>query len=90
MSYWRKEHDHRKGVVVYHCDEHDYHASDPFDIEEHSKVHGKILAHFWTRIRDPETNLGVFSCHDHRFKSSNPLEIEEHERLHAMETGIRR
>lgn len=39
MSFWRKEHDKERDVVVHHCDRHDFHTYDPLEIEEHEKMH---------------------------------------------------
>ena len=41
MSFWRKEHDKRMGVLVYLCDHHDFHTSDHLEAIEHEKIlHG--------------------------------------------------
>lgn len=38
-SFWRREHDREKGIVVYYCDEHGYHTTDPREIMEHEDAH---------------------------------------------------
>ncbi|MCL5439565.1 MAG: hypothetical protein M1595_01480, partial [Candidatus Thermoplasmatota archaeon] len=72
---------------TYHCDEHQFKASDAAHVEEHMKLHGKTAGNFWKRVHHHERQLTVFHCDHHDFQSYDPLEIEEHEKLHALLPG---
>jgi len=87
MPIFRREFDHEKRIATYHCDEHQFKASDAAHVEEHMKLHGKTAGNFWKRVHHHERRLTVFHCDHHDFQSYDPLEIEEHEKLHALLPG---
>ncbi|MHB8361123.1 MAG: hypothetical protein ACYDAO_01705 [Thermoplasmataceae archaeon] len=39
MTFWRREKDTEKGVMIHHCDEHNIHTYKTEEIEEHEKMH---------------------------------------------------
>lgn len=41
MSFWRKEHDYKKGNTVYYGDRHGFHTSNPIEVEEHERIHSQ-------------------------------------------------
>ena len=41
MTIFRREFDHDTKIATYHCDEHQFKASDAAHVEEHMKLHGK-------------------------------------------------
>lgn len=46
MSFWRKEYDHKRNLIIYHCDEHGFHTTSKEEAAEHEKVHGMTTGWF--------------------------------------------
>lgn len=43
MSFWRKEHDTKTGIIVYYCDKHDFHSSNGLENVEHEKILHSVM-----------------------------------------------
>jgi hypothetical protein len=39
MSFWRREMHPQKGVIIHHCDKHNFHSTELMEIEEHERMH---------------------------------------------------
>ncbi len=47
MSFWRKEHDPQKKIVIYYCDKHKFQTSNPLEVEEHERIHEEEGGILW-------------------------------------------
>ncbi len=39
MGIWRREKHEKTGIIIHHCDTHNFHSSELMEIEEHERMH---------------------------------------------------
>jgi hypothetical protein len=39
MTFWRREKHPKSGIIIHHCDKHNFHSTELMEIEEHERIH---------------------------------------------------